>query len=63
MPNDLHRTKRKTNRISLWKEVWRYLRVRKKWWLAPMLVILLGLGTVIVFTEGSVFAPFFYTLF
>ncbi len=64
MPNDSHQTKKKQwKRNSIWKEVWRYLRVRKKWWMAPMLIILLGLGTLMVFTEGSALAPFIYTIF
>jgi hypothetical protein len=39
------------------------MRVRKKWWLAPILVILLMLSLLIVLTEGSALAPFIYTLF
>ncbi|MFT5431781.1 MAG: hypothetical protein ACI9OJ_002479 [Myxococcota bacterium] len=48
---------------SVWGEMWGYLKVRKKWWLAPMLVILLSLGALAVFTETSALAPFIYTLF
>ena len=48
---------------STWAEVWDYLRVRKKWWLAPMLVILLALGALAAFTETSALAPFIYTIF
>ena len=48
---------------STWGEVWEYLRVRKKWWLAPMLVILLALGALAAFTETSALAPFIYTIF
>jgi hypothetical protein len=47
----------------MWSEVWLYLRIRKKWWLAPMLVILMALGALAVFTETSAMAPFIYTLF
>lgn len=43
--------------------MWAYLRVRKKWWLAPMLIILMALGALAVFTESSALAPFIYTLF
>ena len=50
-------------RVGLWREIWAYLRVRKKWWLGPMLVILLALGALAVFTETSALAPFIYTLF
>ncbi|MCY3793342.1 MAG: DUF5989 family protein [Gammaproteobacteria bacterium] len=47
----------------LLRELWLYMRVRKKWWLLPILVALLLLGGLIVLTEGSVAAPFIYTLF
>ncbi|MFQ5538251.1 MAG: DUF5989 family protein [Gemmatimonadota bacterium] len=49
----------KTN-LSLF---WRFLRARKAWWMAPILVILLALGAIIVVVEGSALAPFIYTLF
>jgi len=44
-------------------EFWLFLRVRKKWWLAPIVLILGMLGLLIAFTEGSAIAPFIYTLF
>jgi len=44
-------------------EFWLFLRVRKKWWLAPIVLVLGMLGLLIVFTEGSAIAPFIYTLF
>ncbi len=44
-------------------ELWAYLRVRKKWWLAPMLVVILALGALAFFTQTSALAPFIYTLF
>ncbi len=47
----------------LLRELWRYMRVRKKWWLLPILLALLLLGGLIVLTEGSVVAPFIYTVF
>ena len=43
--------------------IWDFLRVRKKWWLAPVLVFLLLLGLLIVLSHGSALAPFIYTLF
>jgi len=43
--------------------MWEFVRVRKKWWLAPILLSLLILSLLIVLSEGSVFAPFVYTLF
>ena len=66
MNDDSHQTDRPTisaHRRGIWAEVWAYLRVRKKWWLAPMLVILMALGALAVFTESSALAPFIYTLF
>jgi len=44
-------------------EFWSFLRVRKKWWLAPIVILLLTLGLVLVLTEGSALAPFIYSLF
>jgi hypothetical protein len=45
------------------KELFDFLRVRKKFWLAPIIIILLLLGALIVLTQGSAVAPFIYTLF
>jgi len=44
-------------------EIWAFLRARKKWWLAPISLVLMLLGVLIVLTEGSAIAPFIYTLF
>jgi hypothetical protein len=44
-------------------EFWAYLRERKKFWLLPIVTVLLVLGAVIVLTQGSAVAPFIYTLF
>ena len=43
--------------------IWDFLKVRKKWWLAPIIVFILALSALIVLTEGSAAAPFIYTLF
>ncbi len=51
------------NKFSIIKEFWQFLKVRKKWWLFPIVIFLLLLGALIVFTEGSALAPFIYTLF
>lgn len=48
---------------DLIKELWIFLRTKKKFWLAPIIVALLLLGAMIVFTSGSVIAPFIYTVF
>ncbi len=45
------------------KELWIFLRVRKKLWLAPIIIIILILGGLLVLAQGSVVAPFIYTLF
>ena len=45
------------------KDLWGFLRNRKKFWLLPVIVILLGFGILIVFSSGSAIAPFIYTLF
>ncbi len=50
-------------KLSTVSELWQFLKVRKKWWLAPILVILLLLGGLIVLTQGSAIAPFIYSLF
>jgi len=51
------------SKLSIVKELWGFLRVRKKWWLAPIIIILLLLGALMFFTQGSAVAPFIYTLF
>jgi hypothetical protein len=44
-------------------ELWRFLRVRKKFWLLPIIVMTLALGGILVLAQGSAVAPFIYTLF
>lgn len=48
---------------SIVTEIWAYMRVRKKWWLAPILLVLLLVGTLLIFAQGSALAPFIYTIF
>jgi hypothetical protein len=50
-------------RRSLVRELWDFMRIRKKWWLAPLLLILLLLGGLLIFAQTSALAPFIYTLF
>lgn len=45
------------------KELWQFLRSRKKFWLLPLILILLLFAVIIVFTAGSAIAPFIYTIF
>ena len=48
---------------STLKEIWRFLRVRKKWWLVPVVVLLGLIGALLFLTQGSALAPFIYALF
>ena len=50
-------------RISILKEFWEFLKQRKKYWLMPIVVLLLMLGLLLVLTANSAVAPFIYTLF
>ncbi len=50
-------------KISLLKEFWDFLKIRKRYWLAPIVIILGLLALLIVFAESSAVAPFIYTLF
>lgn len=45
------------------KELWAFMRERKKWWLLPMIIVLLAFGVLIVLSSGTAVAPFMYTLF
>ena len=49
--------------IDFLKDLWGFMKERKKFWLAPIILILMLLGSLIVFTQGSAMAPFIYTLF
>ena len=51
------------SRFGLISELWAFMRVRKKWWLAPIFLVLGLLSLLIVLTEGSALAPFIYALF
>lgn len=44
-------------------ELWTFLRIRKKYWLAPIIIVMLMLGGLLLLAQGSVVAPFIYTLF
>ncbi len=45
------------------REIWSWLKVRKKFWLLPIILVLLLVGMLLVFAQGSVLAPFIYTIF
>tara|TARA_B100000768_G_C11273257_1_gene374525 strand:+ start:2020 stop:2169 length:150 start_codon:yes stop_codon:yes gene_type:complete len=49
--------------MDILKELWTFLRVRKKLWLAPIILIMLMIGGLLILAQGSVVAPFIYTLF
>jgi len=51
------------SKLAIVREFWLFLRVRKKWWLLPILLSLLLLGVLLIFAESSAVAPFIYTLF
>jgi hypothetical protein len=50
-------------KIAVLKELWDFLKVRKRWWLAPIIIILLLLGLLIIFAGSPAGSPFIYTLF
>jgi len=50
-------------KLSIVKEFWDFLRLRKKWWLTPIVVMFLLLGLLMFFAQSSSVAPFIYTLF
>ena len=49
--------------FELLKDIWVFLKVRKKYWLAPLIITIVLMGALIVFTQGSVVAPFIYSIF
>jgi hypothetical protein len=49
--------------MSIVKELWDFMKVRKKFWLLPIITVMLMLGALIVLAQGSAVAPFVYTLF
>ena len=48
---------------SMTGELWSFLRARKKWWLVPIVVMMVAIGALLVFAQGSVLAPFIYSIF
>ncbi len=49
--------------FDLLKDIWEFLRIRKKYWLAPLIITIVLMGFLIIFTQGSVVAPFIYSIF
>jgi hypothetical protein len=50
-------------KLSILKEIWEFIKYKKKYWLVPIIITLLLLGLLLFLTEGSAIAPFIYTLF
>ena len=50
-------------KLGIFAGLWLFMKVRKKWWLGPIVLMLALLGLLVVFTQGSAIAPFIYTLF
>ena len=48
---------------SLAREMWLFVRARRKWWLLPIIITMVAIGGLLVFAQGSVLAPFIYTIF
>ncbi len=48
---------------GLLSELWAFMRARKKWWLLPIIIMLLLVGSLLVFAQGSALAPFIHTVF
>ena len=44
-------------------ELWAFMKVRKKWWLLPIIVVLVAVGALLIFAQGSALAPFIYSIF
>ncbi|NIM19388.1 MAG: hypothetical protein GTO51_03305 [Candidatus Latescibacteria bacterium] len=63
MPSLKNIKRETTAKLSIFGELWAFMRVRKKWWLGPIFFFLLILSLLIIFTEGSALAPFIYALF
>ena len=49
--------------MSMVAELWRFARVRKKYWLLPIIIVMFLFGGLLILTQGSAIAPFIYTLF
>lgn len=51
------------SKLSIIRELWDFLKIRKRFWLTPIIVVMLLLGMLIIFAQTSAVAPFIYTLF
>ena len=48
---------------GLMSELWAFMKARKKWWLVPIVIVMVAVGALLVFAQGSALAPFIYTIF
>jgi hypothetical protein len=48
---------------GLMGELWAFMKARKKWWLLPIIIVMVAVGALLVFAQGSALAPFIYTIF
>ena len=50
------------SKLSIFGDLWQFMRVRKKWWLLPILIVIVLFGMLLIFAQNSILAPFIYTL-
>lgn len=51
------------SKSSIVRELWEFVRIRKKWWLVPIILVMLVVGSLLFFAQASALAPFIYTIF
>ncbi len=51
------------SKMNMVGEMWAFMKVRKKWWLGPIILVMMLVGALLVFAQGSALAPFIYTIF
>ena len=51
------------SKLNLLLELWAYARARRKWWLLPIVMLMLVMGALLIFAQGSALGPFIYTIF
>ena len=51
------------SKLSIFRDLWQFLRMRKKWWLLPLLLLIVFFGFILILAQGSPLAPFLYTIF
>jgi hypothetical protein len=49
--------------MGMLSELWAFMRERKKWWLLPIIIVMVAVGALLIFAQGSALAPFIYTIF